>query len=478
MTAVPAALLRPVTRAALAVAVALAVGGCGGGARGPSGPVRSPTGIVYEPGTPPTRSRFSQTAALLLSQGVLDRALTIAQEGIQSDTANPIHFFLAGLAQVRIGDYEDAHRNFTIAQRIYPAYELEIEPERRAAWVRLYNDGTEAYNNGEIEAAMAAWELATLVYDLAPEAPRNLASLYLSEARYDDAVRISELTLEGLAKVPATRLLDTAEVREREEMKLATEATLAQLLLATNRFEDAEPFLRRQLEREPTSLDLRTDLATSLAGQGRAAAAVQIYRELLAIPDLESARLFDLGIALFRSQDFDLASQAFGRLTELRPSSRDVWFNYSNALFGAREWDSLVVAGARLIELDPLGESAGLITARALLEAGDSVAALRALDLVEAAPVYVGELQMRPVQGAMRVTGRVEGNVADPGTSILLRFVFYDDARLLGNGSVTVMAPAPEASAPFEVQFAGSANGYRYEFVPAPPPPEPIPPTP
>ena len=141
-------------RALVGLALAIGLTGCASGARGPSGPVRSPTGIVYEPGTPPTRSRFSQTAALLLSQGVLDRALAIAQEGIQSDTANPIHFFLAGLAQVRIGQYEDAHRNFTIAQRIYPAYELEIEPERRAAWVKLYNDGTEAYNNGEIEEAI------------------------------------------------------------------------------------------------------------------------------------------------------------------------------------------------------------------------------------------------------------------------------------------------------------------------------------
>jgi tetratricopeptide (TPR) repeat protein len=266
-------------------------------------------------------------------------------------------------------------------------------------------------------------------------------------------------------------------VREREEMKVATEATLAQLLLATNRFEDAEPFLRRQLEREPTSLDLRSDLATSLAGQGKTAAAVEIYTELLAIPDLEAARLFDLGIALFRSEDFDLSSQAFGRLTQLRPSSRDVWFNYANALFGARELDTLAVAGARLIELDPLGETAGLLTARALLESGDTVAALQALDLVEAAPVYVSQLQMRPVQGATRVTGTVTGNVAAAGTPIQLRFIFYEEGRLLGNQSVTVMAPAPESITDFEVQFAGSATGYRYEFIP-PAPVEPAPPPP
>ena len=142
-----------------------------------------------------------------------------------------------------------------------------------------------------------------------------------------------------------------------------------------------------------------------------------------------------------------------------------MWFNYANALFGARDWEALTGVGERLIELDPLGESAGLITARALLEAGDSVAALRTLDLVEAAPVYVTELQLRPVQAATRIQGRVVGNVAEPGTPVTLRFVFYEDQRLLGNTSVSVAAPVPEGSAAFEVQFGSQANAYRYEFV-------------
>src|SRR5690606_2549103 len=90
---------RALARRGVLLLLAVFAAGCAGGARGPTGPVRSPTGIVYEPGTPPTRSRFSQTAALLLSQGVMDRALAIAQEGVVADSANPIHHFLAGLAQ-------------------------------------------------------------------------------------------------------------------------------------------------------------------------------------------------------------------------------------------------------------------------------------------------------------------------------------------------------------------------------------------
>ena len=453
-------------RATLALALWLSFAGCMG-PRGPSGPVRSPTGKVYDPGTPPTRSQYSQTAALLLSQGMLDRALAIAYEGLDADTANPIHYFLAGLAQVRLGLYEDAHAMFGEAEGIYPAYELEVEPERQAAWVALYNRGSEAYNNGEIEQAIDAWERATMIYDIAPETSRNLASVYIQEGRYDEAVRVSEQALAGLAKRPATRVLDSVEVDERAALALATEATLSQLYMFTSRYEEAEPLLRRQLARDTGDVQLQTELASALAGQGRSGEAVEVYEQVLARPDVEGGRLFELGIALFRFREFGLASRAFGRLTELRPSSRDVWFNYANALFGAAEWDSLATVGARLVELDPLGEQSGLIVARALLGAGDSTAALAALDAIDRAPVYVEELQMRPLEAITRVQGVVIGNAAEPGLPVTLRFSFYDEAQPVGRETVTVAAPPPGDSVGFEVQFTGGATAYSYELVSA-----------
>ena len=449
-------------RAALLLAIALPLAGCASGSRGP---VRSPTGKIYEPGTPPIRSRRSQTAALLLSQGVLDRALEIAEEGIAADSANPIHYFVAGLAQVRLGLYEDAHENLTIAQRIYPAYELVIEPEREAAWIDLYNAGTEAYDDGEIERAIAVWEQATLIYDLAPETPRNLTSLYLRESMYEDAIRVSELALVGLAKEPATRILDSLAVKARQEAVVATDATLAQLLLITSRYKEAEVVLRRQLARGSTGVQVQSDLASALTGQGRADEAAEIYSRLLAEEKVESTQLFELGVALFRARDYRRASEAFARLTELRPNSRDVWFNYANTLFGAGDWGRLTEAASRLLELDPLGGKSGLIVARALLETGDREGALAGVERVEAVPIYVENLQMRRLDSATRIQGRAIGNGAVTGFPLTLLFTFYSDDRELGSSLVTVFAPPDGESTTFQVQYADRATAYRYELL-------------
>jgi tetratricopeptide (TPR) repeat protein len=432
----------------------------------PPGPVTSPTGYVYPLGTPPTETRYSQTATLYLTQENFERALDQALEGVAAEPGNPIHYFLAGTAYSQLGQLESADEMFTEAQRIYPAYELDIEPERERAWAVAFNEGIEAYGEGEIEVAIDAWTHATAIYALRSEAHRNLAVLLAVEGRYDEAIEVYDGALEGLESRPATRLLTEAEILERDSTAISIQEDLAELLLYSARYAEAEPYVRAKLERDPGNVGIRNELATVLTGLEREAEAAEIYRALLDAEGLETGQLFNIGVALFRSGDYLGASRAFQRLTELQPGSRDAWFNYANALFAAESWAELAAAGDRLLELDPLSETAGLIAARAHLEAGDEPGARSGLERTEARPVYLEQLQIQPVGADTQVVGRLVGNVAEPGTPLRLRFEFFADVGTLGSRTVTVMAPSPDASESFEVSFTGRATAYRYEVLP------------
>ena len=387
-------------------------------------------------------------------------------EGLITDSLNPIHYFLAGVALSRLREYEEADGMLTKAQSMYPAYELDIEPERRAAWGEAFNRGVQAYDSSNVEAAIEAWGEAILMYDLRSEAHRNLASLLAREGVYEEAIKTYELALAGLEKVPATLVLDAVDLRAREAERVSTEESLAQVLLYVKRFDDAEPLLRRHVLRDTTNVQIRSDLAAALTGQGRTEEAAEVYALLLTEEDLESPEIFNLGVAMFRAADFDGASVAFGRLTQLRPDSRDAWFNYANALFAAENWESLAGVGDRLIELDPLGKNVGLIAARAHLEVGDPQAARQGLDRVDTASVYVEELQMRPFGSATRIQAQVIGNTAEAGTPVRLRFAFYYETEPLGSETLVLEAPPPGESDTFEVLFRSGATAFRYEVVP------------
>ena len=440
------------------------VSGCAGAAAGPRGPVVSPTGIVYEPGVPPSETRYSQTAALLLRSSEPDRALELALEGIAAAPGNPIHYFLAGVANARLVRYTDADRMWSEAERIYPAYQLEVEPERLSAWAEAFNRGSEAYADGLDEEAVEAWRGAAAVYRLRPEAHRNLAMLLFQEARLDEAADVYGELLAGLAEAPATRMLTDSEVAERAAERIETEERLAELYLMASRFADAEPLLRARLERDPSNAEVRQDLASALAGLERWDEARAIYDSLLSEQSLAETQLHNLGVALFRAQAPERAALAFRRLIDERPSSRDAWFNYANALLAAGEWTTLVGVGDRLLAVDPLGESSGLLVARAYLETGDEQSALRELERVDGAPVHLESMFLQASGPATTLQGRVVGNVAEPGSLLQLRFTFYGDA---GEAQVDTALSAPDSgeSDGFEVSVPMRARAYRYEVL-------------
>jgi tetratricopeptide (TPR) repeat protein len=453
-------------RRVLVVAASVILTACAARVVTPPGPVTSPTGYVYPVGTPPTETRYSQTATLYMTQENFERALEQALEGVAAEPGNPIHYFIAGSCYAQLGQLESADEMFADAQRIYPAYELDIEPERERAWALAFNEGIEAYGEGDVEVAIEAWNRATVIFDLRSEAHRNLAVLLAVEGRYDEAIEVYQRALGGLEARPATRVLTEAEIFERDSASISIEEDLAELLLYSARYEEAEPLVRAKLDRDPGNVDLRNDLATVLTGLERHAEAAEIYSGLLNADGLEAVQLYNIGVALFRSGDYVGASRGFKRLTEIQPGSRDAWFNYANALFAAESWPELAAAGDRLVELDPLSETAGLIAARAHLEAGDEPGARSGLAQTEARPVYLEQLRVQSSGAETQVVGRLVGNVAQPGTSLRLRFEFFADQASLGTQIVTVTAPPPDASETFEVSFNGQATAYRYEVLP------------
>jgi tetratricopeptide (TPR) repeat protein len=453
---------------ALALGTAFLLGGCAAGAAGGGGPVTSPTGHVYAEGTPPTNSRWTAPATLFLAQEQYDRALAEAQQGIEAEAGNPHHYFLAGQAHLGLGNVAEALQMFERAEEIYPAYEMEIEPVREQAWAIAFNEGVNAYNEGNMEAAAAAWGRANDVYDLRAESYLNLAVIHTQQAEYDRAIEAYRGGLAALERVPATRELEPEELQEREESRATILTNLAQLLNYTEQYAEAEALFRQQLEASPNDVEIQSSLAVAIARQGRQAEAQEIYNRLLGDSNLGATDLFNVGVALFQGENYEQATEAFRRYTERQPNSRDGWYNYANALYAQNEWTALVPVAQRLVELDPLNENSALILARAHREAGQNQQALRALQANESHPVHVEDLEFRP--GAQRtvVSGRIVGNQAAAGTPVQVRFTFFgEDGSTVGTQTVTVSAPAQGESAAMEAVYEGTppAVTYRYELA-------------
>ena len=453
----------------LTLAAGLVMGGCAAGAAGGGGPSVSPTGKTYEPGIAPSNSRFTTPVTLYIAQGQFEQALQEAQQAVAADSANPRHYFLLGQAHAGLGNFEEANAAWERAEQIYPAYELEIEPARESAWADAFNAGVEAYNANDLAAAASAWEQATQIYKLRPEAYQNLAAIYTQQADYERAIAAYQGALASIENLPAARVLDEEEVAERESTRAVALENLAELLLFTDQYAEAEGLFREQIQQNSDDVSLQGKLAAAIAAQpGREAEAQALYNELLGRPDLDAATLMEIGVVLFQQQDFTRAAEAFDRVTDVRPNSRDAWYNQANALYAAENWEELIPVGERLMELDPLNYDGALMLARAYRDAGQQPNALRELERMEAAQIKLQKMQTRQGAGRTTIVGEVLGGQAAQGTPIRLAFTFYgEDGAQLGSETVTINAPATDQVAPFEVVLESEtpAVGYSYQLV-------------
>ena len=439
-------------------------------------------GFAEEVGEPILRrlsaSQISDNARQLLTEAEIaeepgsrelyQQALAQSLECIQAVPDNPQHYYLAGIAYAGVGDVAGADSMFTRATELYPEYAADVEAAREGAWARYFNAAIDAYNVGKIDKAVQFWEQANQIYNKRPEGFFNLAAVYTQDEQYDKAAAAYREALAALERAPS-RELTPEEVAERAESKQTAMTSLGQLLIATDRFPEAEQLNRTYLQENPTDVSAQSNLAVVLAKQGKKAEAMQTYESLLTSPNITANDVFSIGVGLFQIEEHARAADAFRRATEMSPNNRDAWYNYANALYAQEKWNEVIPVAQRLLQIDPLNENAALILARAYRDTKQNREALRVLEATEAAPVFVNNLQLRTSEGRSTVRGTVEPKSARAGTPVQLRFTFFGPSGELGTQTVTVTATAAGATANFEavLQNPTPATGYRYEVEPS-----------
>jgi len=448
----------------------------GGASAGPS-PSMTFGGRTLDEGIRPRDNVHTRSAALYLQQGSMstnptqrrerfEAALESAMAGIELDADNPRSWFQAGEAYLGLNDVVGADSSFVRAEELHPLYYLEIAPIREQEWVVNYNEAINAINAQDYEQAVTMLERSHTIYRERPEAMLNLGSLYSQLGRNDEAINAYRDALE-LIRGPLTEEQDDETRAAWAENEEIAAFNVAQLLATTGRNEEAAAAYREYLQRNPDNVTVASNLAVVLTDLGREDEAAQIFNDLLARPGLSSRDYFFTGIGLFQAESYSEAARAFQLSIDASPRNRDAAYNLAQALFLAEEWEALVGAGERLVELDPANQNAFRLWAQGLIQTQNEQRAVEILEQMEAIAFEVVNSQLQPFAGGgAAVYGEVVNLTLSQGTSVRVRFHFLGmDGSALGSADVQVPVGAVEAGVRFEAEFASDQTvaGYYYE---------------
>ncbi|MGQ0812998.1 MAG: tetratricopeptide repeat protein [Gemmatimonadota bacterium] len=428
------------------------------------------------------------------------QALEMAIQGVEKDPGNSKTWFTLGKVYALQGNAAAADSAFDKAEAMWPEYTKESDEQRMRAYVAAFNEGVDAIQQNNVAEAVSKLEAAHAIYPKKPTAMLNLGNIYAKANDAEKAAAAYRNALE-IMRGPEREKLSEAEKKQWADWEGVAAINVAQILAASRKDAEAVQAYEEYLKIRPDDNVARGGLAALYARMGKTAEATQIYNELLA-KDLSDEDFFQVGVGLFRSEQYPQASDAFRKAVAKNPAFRDAFYNLAQSLYSVVSklederskakpaevkaidtqlkplYEELQTSAEMARELDPNNRNVLALLARAYRGMADIVDEKAAVDwrnktlkVMEAhrdMPVEVSDVQITNEDGEVKLTGNVVNLKAAEGQPVKVTVSFLGkDGSVLGTQEVTVTAPKTEE----QVEFSASVKtdkplgGWKYAIA-------------
>jgi len=380
------------------------------------------------------------------------RAIEKLEVTLADDEPLPRAYLLAGQAYLGLRDYAGADSMLTKLSSAEPACTDLVNELRFNAWVPLYNRGISSLRAGEEDQALDAFLQANAIYS-DTRSITNAANIY---QRRGESAKAMQLYEQALA------------TGGDPDMVRAASINLAELLRADGRTDEALAIYSDYAATNPDDVLGILNYAIALMDTGDTEAAEQMFGELLQRDDLSFRQWSQVGIGLYRTQNFSEAAKAFRRAHDLSPLNKETMENLANTYYQSRQYEALLPLAEQLVERYPYESVNYNLLANAYRELDDSDAALAVLQQRDKLDFEFLRSQLASVsEGVYTVEGQVMNKSAAAGQEVTVPVSLLDEegnVMMTEELMLTLPAAAADEAASFVLQFQieEPVAGFRY----------------
>jgi tetratricopeptide (TPR) repeat protein len=378
------------------------------------------------------------------------RAIETLEPALTDEDPLPRAYLLAGLAYLGLRDYAGADSMLTKLDGADPACTDVVNELRFNAWVPLFNSGINSLRAGDQDAALASFLEANVIYEDS-RSLTNAANIY--QQKGDNATAM-ELYARAL------------EVGGEPDMVRAASINMAELLRMEGRAEEALAIYSDYASDNPDDVLGLLNYAVALMDSGDAEGAEQLFAELLQRDDLSFRQWSQVGIGLYRAQDFAQAAIAFERAHQMNPLNKETMENLANTYYQAERYEELIPIAGELVDRYPYESVNYNLLANAHREMQDGDAALEVLERRDALEFEFLRSQLASVsEGVYSVEGQVMNKTAAAGLEITVPVDLLGESGEVITSEELLITLPPEAEATsFLLQFQSEevVSGFQY----------------
>ena len=378
------------------------------------------------------------------------RAIEKLEPALTEDDPLPRAYLLAGQAYLGLRDVSGADSMFAKLSSVEPACADLVNELRFNAWVPLYNAGINSLRAGDQTGALDAFLRANVIF-ADSRSLTNAANIFQQQGDNAKAMELYEQAL-SLGGDP--------------DMVRAASINLAELLRTEGRADEALAIYSDYASANPDDVLGLLNYAVALMDSGDQEGAGRLFEELLSRDDLSFRQWSQVGIGLYRAQDFTQAAVAFERAHEMSPLNKETMENLANTYYQAERYQELLPVAGELVERYPLESVNYNLLANAYRELDDADAALAALERRDGLEFEFLRSQLSPVaEGVWSVEGQVMNKSAAAGSEITVPIQLLDDeGQVVVSEDLLITLPGAGEATTFLLQFQieDPVSGFRY----------------
>lgn len=407
---------------------------------------------------------LSQEAEQMLNEGVesedpdeadelFEQARMLAGQELGSGEGEaeppPAAVWVAGRAEMRLGNYATADSLLDRFSETKPGCAQFVDEIRQQGWAQLFNEGVEAFQGGDQEAALEQFENANQIFEDA----RSLSNAAVLQQNQGNLERAAEL------------FRRTMDVAENEEQRSEALGSLAQILDSQGRTEEAITLFEEFLADNPDAVQARVNYGAALMSEGRRDDAMDVYSEVLAEDDVRPQSLLNVSLGLLQSGAHPEALEALQRVRQSLPYEKAAMDYMFQASLGTGELERAVALGDTLMDWYPYEPARYQSMAQALDRLGQTERVQQVLAVQQELPMEFVQVQMQPQGNGVYVVQGVVGGRQAAGQSVPVSFEFLDGSGdVVAESEVTIEVPPEGQTGSFRatVQTEEEVAGFRY----------------
>ena len=280
------------------------------------------------------------SARLYIQQKNYEKAIEVLQQDVQKNPKSDEGWYLMGHTYGEMGNIDDMVMAFDKSLAVSNKFEKEIGESRTFHWANKFNNGVNLFQRGNktededsakifYDKSIVAFDEATLLQPDSADNYKNLAFVYLSSGRNEEAIEPLQSLVKLNQELDGYKYLGDIyyTMGLEKSSAYAINGNTQDSVDADENFNKSIAVLEEGTKLYPNEGDMLKTLSAAYVEVGKVDVALSSFKALVEKDPQNKTYRYNYGVLLLQTEEFPAAEEQFLKALEIDPDYDNAAYN-------------------------------------------------------------------------------------------------------------------------------------------------------